>query len=420
MSRQTEVMPLLDVEQTEAPDPMRPPRTMDAYLLEGLTHIVRRKRLVAKVAGIALLIGVLCCLLLPVRYTAVTRIMPPQQNQSTTAMLMNQLANVAGGGLSAMAAKQLGVKNQNDIYVGLLGSRPVADAIIQKFDLRTLYRSRDMTAARKKLARYTSIVSEKDGFIALAVTDTSKHRAAEMANTYTDQLKALMNTLAVTEASQRRLFYEDQLKHAKEALVTAELSLEQVQQKKGLVVLDAQAKAMIEGMAALQAQVLSKQVELQSIRSYSTDNNPEVRLVERQLSALQEEAERLEQRNSSSGFAGLGLKDVPAAGLEYLRAEHEVKYRQIMFDLLMKQYDAARLDEAQEAAIIQVVEPAIEPDRSSAPRRMVVMSISLLAGMLTGSLLALLPWAKEIVASDPERLHRLRELQRAFDSTAQV
>jgi tyrosine-protein kinase Etk/Wzc len=402
MSTQAKQMPQSEAERSytgaEESRAISPQGSMDAHLLEALTRIARRKWLVVKVAALFMLIGVASCVLLPVRYTAVTQMMPPQQNQSATAMLMNQLANGAAGGLSAVAAKQLGVKNQNDIYLGLLSSRP-----------------RDMTAARQKLARYTSIVSEKNGFIALSVTDTSKHRAAEMANAYTEQLRALMNTLAMTEASQRRLFYEDQLKYAKEALVTAEVSLEQVQQKKGLVVLDAQAKAMIEGLAALQAQVLTKQLELQSIRSYSTDHNPEVQLAERQLSQLQEEAGRLGQRNSSSGFASLGLRDVPAAGLEYLRAEHEVKYRQIMFDLLMKQYDAARLDEAQEAAIIQVVEPAIEPDRRSSPRRILLLLISSLAGILAGSLLALFPWAKEIVASDPQRSRRLRELQRAFD-----
>jgi tyrosine-protein kinase Etk/Wzc len=428
MTTQTQAMPQLDQERSYT-GPAAPPEalpvirargSLDAQLLEVLTHIARRKWLVVKVTGVSVLAGVAFCLLLPVRYTAVTQIMPPQQNQSATAMLMNQLANVGGGGLSAIAAKQLGIKNQNDIYLGLLGSRPVADAIIQRFGLRKLYRSRDMTGARQKLATYTSIVSAKNGFITLTVTDTSKRRAAEIANAYTDQLRALMNTLAVTEASQRRLFYEDQLKYAKEALVTAEVALEQVQQKKGLVALDAQAKAMIEGLAALQAQVVTKQVELEAIRSYSTDHNPEVQLAERELTTLQEEASQLRQRNPSLGSANLGLEDVPAAGLEYLRAEHEVKYRQVMFDLLMKQFDAAKLDEAQEAAIIQVVEPAIEPDRRSSPQRVLVLLTSLLAGVLAGSLFALFSWAKEIVLSDPQRLRQLKELQRAFGTTRSV
>jgi tyrosine-protein kinase Etk/Wzc len=424
MSTQTPAMPQSGVERPCASAEGLPVieflGSMDAQLLAAFTRLARGKWLVVKVTALSLLLGVILCFLLPVRYTAMTQIMPPQQAQSSTALLMNQLANGAGGGLSALAARQLGVKNQNDIYLGLLSCRPVADAIVQRFDLRKLYRSRDMTAARQKLASYTSIVSEKNGFIIVSVTDSSKHRAAEMANAYTDQLRALMNTLAVTEASQRRLFYEDQLRYAKEALVTAEVSLEQVQQRKGLIALDAQAKAMIEGLGALRAQVVAKQVELEAVRSYSTDHNPEVQLAERQLAALEQEVGRIGLQDSSSGFANLGLKDVPAAGLEYLRAEHEVKYRQVMFDLLMKQYDAAKLDEAQEAAIIQVVEPAIEPDRESSPRRILVLFISLMAGILAGCLFELLPWAKELLVSDPQRLQKLRELQRAFDGRGSV
>jgi tyrosine-protein kinase Etk/Wzc len=388
--------------------------SMDARLLDAVTGMVRQKRLVGTATGVSTLIGILFCLLLPVRYTAMTKIMPPQQNQSTTSMLMSQLANGAGGGLSAVAARQMGIKNQNEIYLGLLSSRPVADAIIQRFDLRKLYRSRDMTGARMKLAGYTSIVSEKNGFITVSVTDTSKRRAAEMANAYSDQLRALMNTLAVTEASQRRLFYEDQLKYAKEALVKAEVALEQVQQRKGLVALDAQSKAMVEGLAALEAQVVTKQVELDTIRSYSTDHNPEAQLAERQLATLQQQAGRLGQQTSSSGVASLELKDVPAAGLEYLRAEHEVKYRQIMFDLLLKQYDAAKLDEAQEAAIIQVVEPAMEPDRASSPHWIQIVTGSGVMGFSLGCLLALGLWWKEVIAGDPSRAQRLRELRRAL------
>src|SRR6202044_977210 len=189
-------------------------------------------------------------------------------------------------------------------------------------------------------------------------------------------LRVLTKTLAVTEASQRRLFYEDQLKQAKESLVTAEIAFEQVQQKKGLVQLDAQAKTMIQGLAVLRAQIDAKDVELQAMRSYSTEHNPEVALAEQELASLRAESARLQQRNHSVGFGDMGLEDVPGAGLEYLRAEHELKYRQAMFDMLIKQYDAARLDESKDAAIIQVVEPAIVPDRTSSPKPALIVLLS--------------------------------------------
>jgi tyrosine-protein kinase Etk/Wzc len=271
-----------------------------------------------------------------------------------------------------------------------------------------------MTAARKELADNTVITSEKKGFITVSVTDKDKKCVAEMANAYTDQLRILTKTLAVTEASQRRVFYDEQLQEARETLLAAELAFQQVQQQKGLVQLDAQAKAMIEGLAALRAQVAAKQVEVQTLRSYSTEQNPDVQLAERQLTSLQAEEARLEQGNHSPGIAGLGLGNVSSAGLEYLRAEHELAYRQALFDMLMKQYDAARLDEAKEAAIIQVLEPAIEPDHKTSPARAKLVLIFALVGFFAGCLLAILLWWIELKQSDQIVAKQFEELRYAL------
>jgi capsule polysaccharide export protein KpsE/RkpR len=391
----------------------------DSYevsLIDVLTQLAYRKWLIAKVTGIAVLTGVILCFVLPVRYTATTRIMPPQQTPSTASMLMmNQLTNMGGGSsLAALAGGGLGLRNPNDIYIGLLNSRPVADAIIQKFDLAKVYNARDMTQARKELADSTKVNSERNGFIAVSVTDKDKSRVAEMANAYTDQLRILTKSLAVTEASQRRLFYEEQLKQAKEALVAAELAFQQVQQQKGLVQLDAQAKAMIESLTSVRAQVAAKQVEVQALRSYSTEQNPDLQLAEKELTSLQAEESRLEQSNHAPGIAGLGLGNVPAAGLEYLRASHELQYQQALFDMLMKQYDAAKLDESKDAAVIQVVEPAIEPDQKSSPKRLAILLRSTFIGLLFGLVLAQILNRMERNLSDSEAARALWRLKCAL------
>jgi tyrosine-protein kinase Etk/Wzc len=415
MIEQTSYMTELGVAREDVSQPAAIGEDREATLIDVLTQLAHRKWLIAKFTAISMLTGVVLCFLLPVRYTTVTKIMPPQQTQSAAAMLMmNQLTSIGGGSLAAIAGGGLGLKNPNDIYVGLLTSRPVADALIQKFSLVKVYDAKDMTAARKKLAEFTEVTSEKNGFIAVSVTDKNRQRVAEMANAYTDQLRILTQKLAVTEASQRRLFYEYQLKQAKDALVSAELAFQQVQQKKGLVALDAQAKAMIEGLAGLRAQVAAKQVEVEALRSYSTEQNPDVQLAERELASLQAEETRLEQRSPSPGIAGLGLGNVPAAGLEYLRAAHELAYRQALFDMLMKQYDAAKLDESKDAAIIQVVEPAIEPDRRSSPKRGLLSALFTIVGLFAGCIVALILWWKELVQFDPIASRRLEKLSAAL------
>jgi uncharacterized protein involved in exopolysaccharide biosynthesis len=340
--------------------------------------------------------------------------MPPQQTQSATSMLMDQLTGVSEGSLAAMAGSSLGMKSSNDIYVGLLTSRTIADAIIGKFALNRVYDAKDMTEARKTLADSTDVIPEKNGLIAVSVTDNDKVRAAGIANAYLDEFRTLTNSLAMTEASRRRLFYEEQLKQAREGLAAAALAFEQVQQEKGLVQLDAQAMAMIEGLAALRAEVAAKQVEINALRSYSTEQNPEVQLAERELASLEAEEARLEQRHNAPGIAGMGLGNVPGAGMEYLRAEHELEYRQALYDMLLKQYEAARLDESKDAAIIQVVEPAIAPDRKASPKRALILLVFAFAGLFAGSFWALLQWWREQAQADPVLASELKELRFAL------
>jgi uncharacterized protein involved in exopolysaccharide biosynthesis len=380
-------------------------------VIDVLTQLALRKRLIAGVSGFSLLAGIILCIALPVRYTAVTRIMPPKQTQSTTSLLNSQLG---GAALSDMAGGGGFLKDPNAIYIGLLKSRPVADVIIEKFGLRKAYASRDMTAAREKLESNTQIVSERSTLISISVTDSDKKRAADLANAYTDQLRILSKTISVTEASRRRLFFEEQLKSQKEALVAAETAFQQVQKNMGLVHLDAQAGVIIGSLASLHGQIAAKEVELQTLRSYSTEHNPDVQMAELELSAMQAEASQIKQHSQPTGYSDMGLKDIPTAGLEYVRAQRELQYQQSFFDLLLRQYEAARLDEAKEAAVIQVVEPAIEPDRKSAPNWLSILSFSASIGVFLGFVLVrLLRWA-ESTASNSAHTGALRKLKCAI------
>jgi len=386
------------------------PNQPDDTIIESFTQLFYRKWLIAKVTGVAILMGLILSFALPVRYTAVTRIMPPKQTQSTTSFLNSQI----GVGSLAEAAGAAGMlSDPNAIYMGLLRSRPIADTIIDRFGLVNVYHSRDLTGAREKLAARTKIVSEPSTLISISVTDGDKKRAADMANLYTEQLRSLSKAISVTESSKRRLFFEGQLKGQKEALVAAEVAFQQIQQNKGLVHLDAQANVIIAGLATLHAQIAAKEVELQALRSYSTERNPEVQLLERELSTMQEEASQMEQRSQPTGYSDIGLKDVPKSGLEFIRAQRELQYQQSFFDLLLRQYEAAKLDEAKEAAIIQVVEPAIESDRRSSPQRVLIVVLSAILGLFSGVLVAVLLRRIDVERAAPEGAVALRRLKEA-------
>jgi uncharacterized protein involved in exopolysaccharide biosynthesis len=409
MMEQSPVIEQEVLSPSEAPSSEEPAPALSFF--GALLQLARGKHLVAFVTGIATLVGIVVSLVLPVSYTATTRIMTPQQTQSSASFLMNQLSlnPTVTNPLAGATGGSLSLRNPNELYLGLLASRPIADEIIEKFGLMVAYRSKDMTAARKTLADRTTVTSEKSTLIAISVTDTDKKRAADIANAYPEQLRLLTKNLAVTEASQRRLFYEQRLKDAKEDLVSAELTLQQIQKQKGLVQLDAQTKALITSLADLHAQVAAKEVQLQALRSYSTEQNPEVQLLENQLASLQDQTGRLEERSGSPESGGMDLADVAGAGADYLRAEHELEYRQALFDLLLKQYDAARWDEARNAAVIQVVEDAIPPERKSAPRRTVIVLIFMALGLI-GS------WVYILVSSFIAGNGRLAQLLAEFKS----
>jgi uncharacterized protein involved in exopolysaccharide biosynthesis len=381
--------------------------------LELATALARRKWFLLKIMLGAAGIGLIVALLLPNWYTAETRILPPQQQAQSSATAL--LSSLAGSGLGSLAsAAGMNIKNPNDLYVGMLKTRPIADALIRRFDLQKVYRARDMTAARKKLAEETSIVSERDGMISVSVEDKDKKQAAAMANAYVEELRNLTKGLAITEASQRRLFYEEQLKQAKDDLAGAEVALKQAQQKSGMIQLDAQAKSIIETIGNLRARIAAKKVDIQALRSFATEQNAQVGVAESELAGMETELSRMEKRSGGADSFDLSLKNVPEAGLQYIRAARELKYRETLFDILARQYEVARLDEARDAALIQVVEPAVEPERKSFPPRALIIILCAFSGLLLGSLVVIAGQWKAQAQADPARAGKVRALRDAI------
>jgi uncharacterized protein involved in exopolysaccharide biosynthesis len=354
-------------------------------LAELWSVLSQRRRMILKTTSVAAVAALAVSLLLPYRYTATTKILPPQQNQSLAASLMGQLGSL--GPMAAMAqGGGLGLKNPNDIYVGILKSRTVEDALIRRFDLLKIYREKRMSDGRKELDAVSSIALGKEGFISISVEDQDPKRAADMANAYVDEMRKVTQNLAVTEAGQRRLFFEQQLDQAKNNLSGAEEALKKTQQATGMIQLDGQAKAIIESVVTLRAQVAAKEVELRALRSFATDKNADVMVAEQQVAGMRAQLASLERQGGGDGNIQVGTGKVPEAGLEYVRKMRDVKYCETIFELLARQYEAAKLDEAKSAAVIQVLDTAIEPDRQSSPKRGLIVLAASLVALLGASL----------------------------------
>ena len=385
----------------------------EGSLLDLLIVLAERKLTVFWVTAGFAIVATIVSLLLPKYYTATVTLLPPQQNSSMGAALASQLGSL--GGMAQLAGSSLGIKNPNDMYVAMLKSRTVEDSMVQRFSLMQEYHKLYLSDARKAFEYYTTVNGNgKDGLIHISVEDRDPNRAAELANSYIDEFRKLSEHLAITEASQRRLFYEKQLEQTKNHLGDAEEALKVTEQKTGLIQLDSQARALIESAATLRAQIAAKEVQIQGMQTYATGENAQLVQAQSELQSLQVQLGKLGGSGDSGNEIIVPKGKVAEAGLTYIRKLRDVKYYETIFDILARQFEMAKLDEAKEGALIQVVDPAIPPDKRSFPRRGLIVMVATVVGLFVGIFLALFQASFQRMKDDSEAGHKLQVFRKAL------
>jgi len=380
-------------------------------LLDITVLLVARKRFVIRFVLGAAALATLVAFLLPVRYEAKIVLLPPQQNSSMASALLGQMGNLGGLGSLTSLAGGLSLKTPADMYVSLLTSRTVEDAMIQRFGLMAEYRQKRMSDTRKEFERRTTAVAgTKDGLIRITIEDGDPKRAAELANGYVEEFRKLSASLAMTEAARRRLFFQNELQQAKDDLTASEEAMRKTQQSTGVLQIDSQARALIESAAILRGQVVAKEVQIQGMKSFAADDNPNLVLAKQQLAALQSQLEQIAGSRYDAGSDILLSKGkVTQSGMEYLRRFRDLKYHETVFELLAKELEIAKLDEAREGEIVQVVDAAVPPDRKSSPHRILIIM-----GATIFAFLAAVFWI--ISRQGLERTFELPENQRRLDA----
>ncbi len=362
-------------------------------LLDLAIVLAKHKRLVLGIPIFAAILSVAYSLMLPNMFAASTRILPPIQSQSTASAILSQL----GGGGGALAGG-----SKNDVYIALLRSRTVADGMIQRFDLNQYYKQKLQSDTRKALEGHTVITSGKDGLITVEVEDKDPKFAAELANAYVDEVKKLMRVLAVTEASQRRLFFESQLQLARDNLSRAESAAKQAIESGGLTNVETQGRALLETTARLRGQISAKEVQIGAMRAFAAERNPELIKAQQELAVMRSELARIEGTTGGTGpMAGKGR------GFENLKLLRDLKYFETIVELLAKQYEVAKIDEAKDMAILQVLDRAIEPDRRFKPQRSKIVMLATLVGSFLGVVLAFVSEGMGKARQNPENAQRI-------------
>jgi tyrosine-protein kinase Etk/Wzc len=371
-------------------------------LLDFLIVLAKHKKLVVGTPIVAALLAAVVSLMLPSIYKATTKILPPQQAPSTTTALLAQFGALMGGA----AASPLAFRNPNDLYIGMLKSRTVADNLIARFDMQREYGKNTTFDTRKKLSDRTVISSGRDGIITVDFEDTDPKRAAAIANAYAEELYKLTSTLAITEASQRRLFFESQLKQTRDQLSQAETSLREAIDKGGLAGVDVQSRAILEPSAQLRAQIALREVQVSAVRIFATDQHPDIQRLRHEIASMKRELAKLEGGDGTS-------KNLAAnsAGYQNLRRFKDVKFLERLTELLTQQFEAAKIDEAKDTSIVQVLDSAVEPEKRSWPARTRITLTTAFLGLVLGIVLAFVRERIEKARSDPLRALQLTILR---------
>ncbi len=365
-------------------------------LLDLLQTIADNLRLLVLGSLLVGLVALGISFAIPPTYTATVKFLPPQQQQSAAASMLASL-----GGLGGLAGAAAGLKNPADQYIAFLKSNNVQDALIERFKLQDRYETKLKIDTRLMLSGSTRAAAGKDGLITIDIDDKDPQFAADLANAHVDELQKLLARLAVTEAQQRRAFFEKQLTQVKDKMIAAELALRAT----GISgnVLKSNPASAVAAVAALKAQVTAQEVKLGAMRGYLAETAPDFKLAMNELGSLRRQLSKQEEDEPT----GTGQSD-------YVAKYREFKYHETLFELFAKQFELAKVDESREGAVIQVLDAAQAPERKAKPKKALIAMLATLAAGFVLLLFVFIRQALRSASQDQASAEKLSNLKTAW------
>ena len=341
-------------------------------LLDYWRVLVKRKRLIVLIVSAVVVSSIIYSLLLPLIYASTATILPPQQEGGS---IMSQLPGAIGG----LAGNFLQIKSPADLWVGILKSQTIMDAMITRFDLMEIFEAKTWQDAIYTLNGMVKTSKSKEGIIAITVEDRDPEMAAAMANAFVEELDSINKGIVMTSGRRMRIFVEERLEEVKKELTRVEDSVKAFQEENRAVKLDAQSAAVIGSIGSIKGLLMAKEVELQTMLSFATPTNPQVEILKTQVKGLKERMKELEE--GKPGSSNPHQKDIfiptirmPDLSLQYTRLIREAKTQQTLYELLTQQYEIARIQEAKDSPTVQVLDVAkVSENRVKPERRLIVM-----------------------------------------------
>jgi capsule polysaccharide export protein KpsE/RkpR len=395
-------------------------RALDHDGAEWLWLLWERRRFLARVTVWGLVLSTVVAFLIPKRYESTTRLMPPDTQSSSGMAMMAALAGKAGAGLSALTGDLLGIKNSSDLFLDILSGRTVQDRLVDRFDLRRVYWDRYWEDARKDLSKRTSVSADrKSGVLTITVTDRDPHRAQQMAQAYVEELDRLVAQVSTSSARRERIFIEQRLKTVKSDLDTASQQFSDYASKNGTIDVTAQGKAMVEGAARLDGELIAAKSELEGLEQIYTANNARVRSLRARVDELQRQLHQLggdiPGSASDSDVSGVqqefpSIRKLPQLAVRWTDLYRQTKIEETVYELLTQQYELAKIEEAKEIPVVKVLDASDMPEKKSFPPRALIIGLGVAFSLCLGGLLVVGSQAWKSIDPDSPRKQLLTEI----------
>jgi len=334
--------------------------TASVTLVDFVEIIVRRSRMIVAITLTAAVATAVYSLLLPNIYSAKAKVLPSQQAGNPSGAIMQ-------GALSALGADIATESRNSKLYAEILKTENLRDFVIDRFKLMEAYKKQYRQDLYKLLDNIVSIQTGKEGIITITVDDKNPQRAADLANAFVEELQKLTVDLNIKGAGSNRAYLEERIVKNKADLENSENALKEFQLKHKALNVSQQAEITIKEIADLNAQLTVQEMQLANLKRTLTDSTQEVKNIKASIAGLKSKIAKFEG-GSGGGTVPL-LGSVPELGQKHLHLMRKFKTDEAMHELLVNQYEMAKLTEANNVSIIQVIQEAHVPDRKSKPQR---------------------------------------------------
>ena len=395
-------------------------KKLRSYIASSIRAVWGGRAFLFRLAALGFILGIVVAFLIPVRYTSITRLMPPDnQSNSSIAMAASMAASGGAGGFGQITSDLLGLRSTSDVFVGILSSRTVENQIIEQFDLKRAYGVRYMANARLNLEKHVNIsVDRKTQIMTISVTDHSPERAAAIAKAYVEELNRLVSELSTSSARRERIFLESRLAQVNQDLEAAEKEFSEFASRNSTIDIKEQGKAMVGAAATLQGQLMFARSELEGLRQIYADSNVRVRAVRARIAELQSQLEKFGGKDQSNTDTDAGaqypsIRKLPLLGVTYADLYRRTKVQEAVYEALTQEYELAKVQEAREIPSVRILDPADIPERKSFPPRLLIGAFSMCLACLGGIVLLLV--SKMWNEQDPHDLSKAVVTEIWFD-----